>query len=106
MPNFIEGEVDGSDLSIAVIVSRFNGDISERLLDSCVDELVRLGVSDGEIDVLWVPGAFELPQVAARLVEEDDHHAVICLGCVIRGETSHYDHVAESAAAGIAISAV
>jgi len=102
VPNFVEGEQDGADLSIAVVVSRFNGAITERLLDGCVDELVRLGVPDEEIDVLWVPGAFELPQVAARLVDEDDHHAVICLGCVIRGETTHYDHVAETAASGIA----
>ncbi len=102
MPNFYEGGRDGADLSVAVIVSRFNETISERLLDGCVDELIRLGVDDEEIDVLWVPGAFELAQTAEHCVESGDYGAIICLGSVIRGETSHYDHVAQCAAEGIA----
>jgi 6,7-dimethyl-8-ribityllumazine synthase len=102
MPNFHEGEHDGSELSVAVVVSRFNETITERLLDGCVDELARLGVEDDEIDVFWVPGAFELAQTAEHCVESGDYEAVICLGCVIRGETSHYDHVAKTAATEIA----
>lgn len=102
MPNFYEGELEGSDISVAVVVSRFNEEICGRLLDGCVDELVRLGVSDSDIDVLWVPGAFELPQVAAQCLDEDGYDAVVCLGCVIRGETAHFEYVANAAASGIA----
>jgi 6,7-dimethyl-8-ribityllumazine synthase len=102
VPNHHEGELDGDGLRIAVIVARFNLPFTERLLDGCASQLVRLGVRGEDIDVFWVPGAFELPQVAARLVDGGVHDAIVCIGCVIRGETSHYDHVAENAAAGIA----
>ena len=98
MPNFHQGELDGSPLSIAVVVSRFNESITERLVDSCVDELIRLGVEDEEIDVFWVPGAFEIAPVVSRLLDDSRYDAIITLGCVIRGETSHYDHIAQTTA--------
>jgi len=96
------GDPDGSGLAIAVVVSRFNERITDRLLEGCVRELRRLGVADGAVDVFRVPGAFELPQAAARCADAAGHDAVICLGAVIRGETSHYDHVADCASAGVA----
>lgn len=98
MPNFLQGEHDGTDLTVAVVISRFNEEITERLLDGCVDELVRLGVEDGQIDVYWVPGAFEIAPVVSRCLDENRYDTIITLGCVIRGETSHYDHICESTA--------
>ncbi|MGA1203524.1 MAG: 6,7-dimethyl-8-ribityllumazine synthase [Planctomycetota bacterium] len=98
MPNFLQGELDGSDLSVAVVVSRFNEEICERLLDGCLEELTRLGVPPGDIDVYRVPGAFEIPPVVSRCLDEDRYDSIVTLGCVIRGETSHYDHICETTA--------
>ncbi|HUZ87964.1 MAG TPA: 6,7-dimethyl-8-ribityllumazine synthase [Candidatus Baltobacterales bacterium] len=92
-------ELDGAELSIAVIVSRFNDDISRRLLRGALDALVQHGVE--EPDVLWVPGSFELPVTALTLAEKGGYDAIVCLGCVIRGETYHFEVVAGQAAAGI-----
>ena len=84
-----------------MLVSRFNEIITRKLLDSAVETLLRHGVRDEDITVGWVPGAFELPVVAKTLAKSGRYHAVICLGAVIRGETSHYDMVAGQAAGGI-----
>jgi 6,7-dimethyl-8-ribityllumazine synthase len=85
----------------AIIASRFNALVTESLLNGCRDTLVRHGVAEDRIDVVWVPGSFEIPLVARRLAGSGRYASVICLGCVIRGETSHYDHVAGQAAAGV-----
>ena len=96
-----EGQFDGSGLKIAVVISRFNGYVTERLLAGAVDALVRNGVADNNIDVYRCPGAFEIPAVARRVVELKKHDAVICLGAVIRGETPHFDYVASESAKGV-----
>ena len=85
-----------------IVVSRFNEFISSKLLDGAVDALVRHGASEENIDVAWVPGAFEIPAAAKRLSEKGEYVAVICLGAVIRGSTPHFDYIAGEAAKGIA----
>ena len=88
-------------MSFAIAASRFNHAIVERLVDGAIDGLRRHGVNDDHIDVVWAPGAFELPLVAHRLAETGGYDAVIALGAVIRGATGHYDLVAGQCAAGI-----
>lgn len=97
-----EGQLDGEGLKIAVVVSRFNSFISGRLLDGAQDCLIRHGVEEEDVSVFWVPGAWEIPAVAANLVSSKSFDAVICLGAVIRGETPHFDYVTAENAKGIA----
>jgi 6,7-dimethyl-8-ribityllumazine synthase len=85
----------------AVVVGRFNALVTEPLLAGCRDTLVRHGLPADSIDVAWVPGSFEIPLGARKLAETGQYAAVVCLGCVIRGETAHFDHVAGQAAAGV-----
>jgi 6,7-dimethyl-8-ribityllumazine synthase len=92
-------DLTGGDLRIAVVVSRFNEDVSKRLLRGALGALEEHGVQDP--DVLWVPGSLELPITALALAERGNHDAIVCLGCVIRGETYHFELVAGQAAAGI-----
>jgi 6,7-dimethyl-8-ribityllumazine synthase len=92
-------DLSGSDLSIAVIVSRFNEDVSRRLLRGALSSLEEHG--SGEPDVFWVPGALELPVTAMALAEKGGYDAIVCLGCVIRGETYHFEIVANQSAAGL-----
>ena len=101
MPKELKGDMNGQGLHVGVIVARFNEVITRKLLDSAVETLVRHGVRDEDITVSWVPGSFELPVVAKALAQSGRYHAVICLGAVIRGETSHYEMVAGQAASGI-----
>ena len=101
MPKELKGDMNGQGLHVGVIVARFNEVITRKLLDSAVETLIRHGVRDEDITVGWVPGSFELPVVAKALAKSGRYHAVICLGAVIRGETSHYDMVAGQAASGI-----
>jgi 6,7-dimethyl-8-ribityllumazine synthase len=89
------------DARIAVVSARFNGHIVEKLLAGCVARLREVGLSDDRVAVHHVPGAFELPVAAKLLIDTRQYSAVICLGCVIRGETAHFEHVAGQAAAGI-----
>jgi len=98
----ITGDLDGTGLRIAVVCGRFNDLITERLLAGCRDGLVRHGVADDDISVVWVPGSFEIPLAARHAGHSGRFDAVICLGAVIRGATGHYEHVAGQAAAGIA----
>lgn len=95
------GGLDGRNLKLAVIVSRFNETIGKRLLEGAVDALERHGVASDSIAVVWVPGAFEIPVVARRLALSGEFDALICLGAVIRGETAHFDYVAGHAADGV-----
>lgn len=99
--NEYSGSLVGTGRRIALLVSRFNGAITERLVEGARDCLVRHGVADGDIDVVRVPGAWELPATAARVAELRRHDAIIALGCVIRGATPHFDHVAGEASSGL-----
>jgi 6,7-dimethyl-8-ribityllumazine synthase len=85
----------------AIVAARFNLLVTESLVAGCRDALSRHGVAEDAIDLAWVPGSFEIPLVARKLAGTGRYVAVVCLGCVIRGETSHYDHVAGQAAAGV-----
>jgi 6,7-dimethyl-8-ribityllumazine synthase len=93
MPNTYQGAVTAAEGRFAIVVSRFNESITSRLLDGAVQTLVAHGVADERIDVAWTPGAFEIPTVANRLAASGRYAAVICLGAVIRGETTHDQHI-------------
>lgn len=97
-----EAQLIGNGLKVAIVVGRFNGFITEKLLAGCMDGLKRHGVKESDIDIAWVPGAFELPLVAKKLAQKNKYNAVIALGTVIRGSTTHYDYVCNEAAKGIA----
>jgi len=96
-----EGRLRGEGVRVAVVCSRFNELITERLLAGARDGLIRHGVDEASITEAWVPGAFELPLVASRLTQSGEFDAVIALGAVIRGATGHYEHVAGQCAAGL-----
>ena len=87
----------------AIVVSRFNEFITSKLLDGAVDALTRHGASDGNIDIIWSPGSFEIPVIASRVAESGQYAAIICLGAVIRGGTEHYRYIASEAAKGVAL---
>jgi len=97
----LEGSPSGADSTVGVVVSRFNGEISNRLLESALEALAAAGVSDERITVMPVPGAFELPIGAMALAKTRRYSCVIALGCVVRGETAHFEYVAGEAASGL-----
>jgi 6,7-dimethyl-8-ribityllumazine synthase len=97
-----EGRLRGDGLRVAVVTSRFNDLVTDRLLAGCLDGLARLGVDAGSVTQASVPGALELPLAAQRLASSGDHDAVICIGAVIRGATDHHIHVGGQCAAGLA----
>jgi 6,7-dimethyl-8-ribityllumazine synthase len=105
-PTIIEGSFTTPPGRFALVAARFNGTVVEGLVAGALDGLRRHGVADDDIDLVRVPGSFEIPLVAQRLAASGKYAAVICLGAVIRGETSHYDHVAGEAAAGVARAAL
>ena len=96
-----EGKLIGKDLKVAIVVSRFYVFITGRLLEGAKDTLIRHDVNEDNIDVAFVPGAFEIPLVAKKLASSGNYDAVITLGCVIRGATSHYDYVCNEVAKGV-----
>ena len=96
------GDYAGEGRRFALVVSRFNEFITSKLLEGCVDTLNRHGVPPERIDVVWVPGSFEIPTAAREIARKGLADAVVCLGCVIRGDTAHYDHVCRETAKGIA----
>jgi 6,7-dimethyl-8-ribityllumazine synthase len=98
----LSGHADGRGLKIAIAIARFNEYITRRLLDGAVSGLRKHGVADSDIVVAWVPGSFELPGLASTLARSPGIDAVVCLGCVIKGETAHFEYVAAGAAEGIA----
>jgi len=102
MVKYIEGDLQATGKKFGIVVSRFNSFIAERLLDGALDTLQRSGTADDDIEVARVPGAFEIPLMAQKMVKSGRYDAVICLGAVIRGATSHYELVANEAAKGIA----
>jgi 6,7-dimethyl-8-ribityllumazine synthase len=99
--NEIRGDLLAAGRRFAIAVSRFNELVTRKLLEGALDALTTYGVAEEDIDVVWVPGAFELPVVARRLAGSRTYDGVICLGVVIRGETAHFEHVAGQAAEGI-----
>lgn len=101
MPKELKGDLNGQGLRVAVVVARFNEVVTRQLLTGAVEALSRHGVSDDDISVAWVPGAFELPVVAKCMAKTGRYDSIICLGAVIRGETGHYDMVAGHASRGI-----
>lgn len=102
MANVISAPLIATSLRFAVVVSRFNEFISSRLLAACLDNLTRHGVEEHSVDVIWCPGAYEIPLVAKYAAGSSRYDAVICLGAVIRGSTAHFDYVAGECAKGIA----
>ena len=101
--NLIEGKVVAKEgMRVGIVASRFNSFIVQKLLDGAVDGLVRHGFEENNITAVWVPGAFEIPVVARKMAESDKYDAVIAVGAVIRGSTSHYDYVCSEVSKGIA----
>lgn len=101
MPTFQGDLVAPADTKIAIAVSRFNDTLTKLLLDGAITTLIRCGVAEEQITVAWVPGAYELPLACQTLAETETYDAVIALGCVIRGETPHFDYVCSTAASGV-----
>ena len=102
MGKVFEGSLIGTGLKFAIVAARFNNFIGKELVAGAEDTLVRSGVSAENIDLAWVPGAFEIPQIAKKLAVSGRYDGIICVGVVIRGSTSHYDYVAGFSASGIA----
>jgi len=102
----IEGELQAKGLKFGIIVSRFNDFITSKLLDGAVDALVRHGAKDADIEVVKIPGAFEIPLIAKKMAAKGTYDAVICLGAVIRGATPHFDYVAGEVSKGVAVAAL
>jgi 6,7-dimethyl-8-ribityllumazine synthase len=101
----LEGQLDASGKRFAIVVARFNAFITERLLLSACDGLLRTGAAKKDIAVVRVPGAFEIPSAARTLAETKKYHAIICIGCLLRGDTAHYDVIVNEVARGIGQSA-
>ncbi len=97
----IQGELNAADKSFAIVVSRFNDLITRRLVDGACDIITRLGGQEDLITIVWVPGSFEIPLAAARLARSGKYSAVICLGAVIQGSTSHHEYINSQVASGI-----
>jgi 6,7-dimethyl-8-ribityllumazine synthase len=102
MPKIIEGMLQAKGKKFAIVVSRFNEFISEKLLAGALDALVRSGANNEDIDIVKVPGAFEIPLLSQKMAQKGTYHAVICLGAVIRGATPHFDYVSSEVTKGIA----
>ena len=101
MPNFYEGDLLASGLRFAIIVSRWNAFITERLYEGTLDTLKRHGADTDTVDVVRVPGTFEIPLIAQNLAQSGRYDAVICLGCLIRGSTAHFEYIAGECTKGI-----
>ena len=100
--NKLEGNVVAKEIKVGIVAARFNEFIVSKLIGGACDALVRHGVKDDDIDLAWVPGAFEIPIIAKKMAESGKYDAVICLGAVIKGSTSHYDLVCAETSKGIA----
>ena len=98
----IEGKLIAEGLKVGIVVARFNEFIGSKLLGGAIDGLVRHGMNEDDIEVVWVPGAFEIPVMAQKMAQSKKYDAIICLGAVIKGSTSHYDYVCAEVSKGIA----
>ncbi len=101
MAKTIEGQLSAAGLSVGIVVSRFNGLVTNSLLSSAMDCLIRHGARDSDITVVFCPGSFEIPQVALRMAKTGRVDGIICLGCIIRGETPHFDQIAAAVTRGV-----
>ena len=102
MANIIEGYISGKNLKFGIVAARFNEFIVGKLVSGALDTLHRHETADSDIDVAWVPGAFEIPIAAKKMAESGKYDAVLCLGAVIRGSTTHYDYVCNEVSKGVA----
>ncbi len=102
----LEGKLVGENIKIAIVAARFNEFIVSKLISGAQDGLKRRGVKDEDIELAWVPGAFEIPLIAKKMADSGKYDAVICLGAVIRGATPHFDYVASEVSKGIAATAL
>lgn len=100
--NTLEGKLVAQDMKVGIVAARFNEFITSKLLSGAVDGLVRHGVKEDDIATAWVPGAFEIPLIAGKMAKSGKYDAIICVGAVIRGATSHYDYVCNEVSKGIA----
>ena len=100
--NTFEGQLVSQDIKVGIVAARFNEFITNKLLGGAIDGLTRHNVSEDDIDIAWVPGAFEIPLIAKKMADSGKYDAVICLGAVIRGATSHYDYVCNEVTKGVA----
>lgn len=106
MGQIFEGNLVGTGLKIGVVVGRFNEFITGKLLTGTQDALKRHGVNEGDVDIAWVPGAFEIPLIAQKMANSHKYDAVIALGTVIRGSTPHFDYVCNEVAKGVSVTAL
>lgn len=102
MANILEGTYHAEGMRVGIVASRFNEFITNKLLEGALDMLRRHGAAEGDIDVAWVPGAFEIPLAARKMAASKKYDAIICVGAVIRGATSHYDYVCSEVTKGVA----
>jgi len=102
MPKIVEGGLSAKGLKFGVVLSRFNEFIGNQLLEGAVDALLRSGASDSDIEIVKVPGSFEIPVTAQVMMQKGQYDAIVCLGAIIRGATPHFDYIASEAAKGIA----
>ena len=100
--NTLEGKLVATDMKVGIVAGRFNEFITSKLVGGAMDGLLRHDVKDEDVDIAWVPGAFEIPLVASKMAKSGKYDAVICLGAVIRGDTTHYDYVCNEVSKGIA----
>ena len=100
--NKLEGKLVATDMKVGIVAGRFNEFITSKLVGGAMDGLLRHDVKDEDVDIAWVPGAFEIPLVASKMAKSGKYDAVICLGAVIRGDTTHYDYVCNEVSKGIA----
>lgn len=100
--NIFEGKLVAEGLKFGIVIGRFNEFIGGKLLDGALDGLKRHGVNEDDIDITWVPGAFEIPLIAKKMAKNSKYDGIICLGAVIKGSTSHYDYVCSEVSKGIA----
>lgn len=103
MPTIIEAKLLAEGKKFAIVASRFNDFITDRLVGGAVDALVRSGAASDDIDIVKVPGAFEIPLIAKKMARKGKHHAIICLGAVIRGATPHFEYVSAEVSKGVAM---
>jgi len=100
--NIYKGKITGEGLKFGIVVSRYNELITKKLLEGALDALARHGTKEEDIEIVWVPGGFEIPATASQLLKKDKFHAIICLGAVLRGDTPHYELISGQIARGIA----
>jgi len=99
----IEGKLQAKGLKFGIVVSRFNEFITSKLLEGAIDALIRHGANEEDIEIVWVPGSFEIPLVAKKLALSSNYNAIICLGTLVRGATPHFDYIADEVSKGIAL---